>query len=389
MKFLVKQENLKEELSFVQGIVEKRSAIPVLSGILIESVGKDKIRMTSTDLDTTLVTTIQAEVLEEGAICVPAKKLFDIIRLLEPGNVVFTKEGEEHVQIESGRSSFRLIDFSEDSFPEVPSISSLDFSVDSSSLSTFIQMTSFAITQDQIRYTLSGAKFESRNGKIRMVTTDGHRLALIEQDLTAEGTQKDFDILIPKKALMELAKLAKEKETCKFGEDSNLLYFQIGFRTLIVRKLTGQFPNYEMVIPKSDLIAAEFDANEMRAAIRRVSIMADERNRAIKLTLDKGIIEIESETQEEGFGHETISADYDGEKITIGFNAQYIQDFFNVVSADTATTVEKEAEGEKARAKVSSTRVRFEFKDSNSQVVLRPLGERSYNYIYVLMPLRV
>ncbi len=388
MKFVVNQESFKEELGFVQGVVEKRSAIPVLSGVLIKSIGKDRIRLIATDYDTSLITTISAEVLEEGSICLPGKKLFDIIRLLDPGNVTFTKKGDELVQIESGRSSFRLIDYSEDSFPEVPAVPELTSTIDCSSLALFIQMTSFAITQEQIRYTLSGAKFESKAGKVRMVTTDGHRLALIEKDISASN-DVNFDILIPKKALSELSKLAKEEGICRFGEDQNLLYFQIGERSLIVRKLAGQFPNYEMVIPKTDLTAAEFDANEMKSAIRRVSLMADERNKTVKLTLDKNSIEIESETQGEGAGYETISADYDGQRISIGFNAQYLQDFLNVVSAPSSASVEKETEGDKAKARVNSTRIKFEFKDSHAQALMKPLGERDYNYMYIIMPIRL
>jgi len=388
MRFIVSQESLREELEFIQGIIEKKSTIPASSNVLIRTIEKDKIKLVATDYDTFLITTVSAEVLEKGSTYLPGKKLFDIIRFLDPGNVTFTKEGNELVQIESGRSSFRLANYSGNSFPEVPAVPELTSTIDCSSLALLIQMTSFAVTQKQIRYTLSGAKFESKAGKIRMVTTDGHRLALIEKDIPTLN-DVNFDILIPKKALSELSKLANKGEICRFGEDQNLLYFQIGERSLIVRKLAGQFPNYEMVIPKTDLTAAKFDVNEMKSAIRRVSLMADERNKIVKMTLNKDIIEIESEIQGERTGYETISADYDGQKISIGFNAQYFQDFLNVVSISSSGSVEKETEGDKAKVRVSSTKIKFEFKDSCSQVLMRPLEERDYNYMYIVMPVNL
>ncbi|MCS6873694.1 MAG: DNA polymerase III subunit beta [Pyrinomonadaceae bacterium] len=385
MKFSAKQEKLKEELGFVQGIVEKRSTIPVLSCILIESEGKDKIKITGTDLDTTLVTIIEAEVKEEGSVCVPARKLFDIVRLLEKEEVSFTYDGSR-VEIESGKANFRLLSYNEDNFPQIPSAKALDMAeVENAIISSFIQMTGFAMTQDMIRYALSGAKFESRDGRLRMVTTDGHRLALVEKEMTSAP----FDVLIPKKAINELSRLTKEKGQCRFAEDENLLYFEIGSRKLIARKLTGIFPNYEAVIPKESHFVAEFDGIEMKNALRRVSVMADERSRAVKLTLSDGKIEIEAESSEEGMAREEVVADYKGETVTIGFNFQYLQDFLNVISAESVATVEKETEGEKVRAKTNSVNVRFEFRDNFSQVVMKPVKDSEYSYLYVVMPLRI
>lgn len=384
MKFSIKQESLKEELGFVQGITEKRSTLPVLSCILIESEGKNKVKITGTDLDTTLITAVEAEVDEEGVACVSARKLFDIVRLLEPGKIYFSHTGGR-VEVESGRSNFKLLSYNEESFPEIPSPPSLDIEIENYILSSFINLTSFAITQETSRYVLTGAKFELRRGMLRMVTTDTHRLAFVESK--AEG--REFDVLVPRKAINELAKLTREEGVCRFGERENLLYFQAGERMMVTRKLMGTFPNYEMVIPKESLFVAEFDSVEIKNALRRVSLMADERSKAVKLTLSEGRLKVEAESSEEGMAVEEISASYSGETTTIGFNFQYLQDFLNAVSAEGAAAVEKEIEADKVKVREDSTKVKFEFSDKNSQVVMKPSKEGNYRYLYVVMPLRI
>ena len=196
----------------------------------------------------------------------------------------------------------------------------------------FVNHTAFAITNEQSRFTLSGAKFVIEDGTAKMVTTDGHRLAYIEKKLTT--SDEKMDALIPKKALMELVKISRESEgDVSFGEDSNHIYFEVGGRLLITRKLTGTFPNYEMVIPKDNDKTVTFDAEEMRNAIRRVALMADERTRSVRLTIKPNEIEIGAQSSEEGEGHERVAAEYAGEETVIGFNSQYLQEFLNVVGA--------------------------------------------------------
>src|SRR5690606_12999886 len=175
----------------------------------------------------------------------------------------------------------------------------------------------FAITNEQSRFQLSGAKFVLADGKARMVTTDGHRLAFIEKEVeTADG--EAMDSLIPKKALLELMKLSRGADTdISFGEDANHIYFEIGGRLLITRKLTGNFPNYEMIMPKDNENIAEFDLAEMKSAVRRVSLMADERNRSIRVTIRDGELELSAKSAEEGEGREVVPADYKGDEVTL------------------------------------------------------------------------
>ncbi|HEX8370240.1 MAG TPA: DNA polymerase III subunit beta [Pyrinomonadaceae bacterium] len=390
MEFVIKQGALKDELGFVQGIVEKKTTIPVLSNILIESVGDGTIRIVGTDLDTTIRCEAAAEIKQAGAMCIQARKLFDIVRLLPDADVHFKKEENEWVKVTCAKSNFRLAGVSKENFPEVPNFKSAPLKLSAKVFNQFIHLTGFAITQEQSRFTLSGAKFMVGDGAIKMVTTDGHRLAYIEKKETLEGS---MDALIPKKALNELVKIARDDSgDISFGEDTNHIYFEVGGRLLITRKLTGTFPNYEMVIPKNNDKTVTFDAEEMKSAIRRVSLMADERTRSVKLTIRDNEIEIGAQSSEEGEANEAIAAEYTGEEVQIGFNSQYVQDFLNVIGSNEseASASEQETEGDKVKVKEGNRgRIAFEFKDGNAQTMMRLADDSGYDYKYIVMPLRI
>jgi DNA polymerase III subunit beta len=391
MEFVIKQSVLKEELGFVQGIVEKKSTIPVLSNILIESIGEGTIRIVGTDLDVTIRCEATADIKQAGSMCIQARKLFDIVRLLDGGDVHFTKEENEWVKMSCGKSKFRLAGVNREQFPEVPSFKSAPLKISAEIFNHFINTTAFAITNEQSRFTLSGAKFMIDNGTARMVTTDGHRLAFIQKHL-GDGITDTMDALIPKKALMELVKISRDSNgEVSFGEDPNHIYFEVDGRLLITRKLSGNFPNYEMVIPKDNDKTVTFEADEMKNAIRRVALMADERTRSVKITIREGEIEIGAQSSEEGEASEKVSADYTGEEVAIGFNSQYLQEFLNVIGAGEAAENQTETDGETVRVKESAgkPRVAFEFKDGNAQTQMRVAGDTSYDYKYIVMPLRI
>jgi DNA polymerase-3 subunit beta len=392
MEFVIKQSVLKDELGFVQGIVEKKSTIPVLSNILIESVGDGTIRIVGTDLDVTIRCEAQAEIKQPGSMCIQARKLFDIVRLLDAGDVHFTKEENEWVKMTCGKSKFRLAGVSKENFPEVPSFKAAPLKLSAEIFNHFIQNTAFAITNEQSRFTLSGAKFMIDGSTARMVTTDGHRLAFIEKNLGDSAATENMDALIPKKALLELVKISRDASgEVSFGEDPNHIYFEVDGRLLITRKLSGTFPNYEMVIPKDNDKVATFAADEMKTAIRRVALMADERTRSVKLTIRAGEIEIGAQSSEEGEASEKVTADYTGDEVQIGFNSQYLQEFLNVIGAGEAAEAEKETDGETVRVRESAgkPRIAFEFKDGNAQTQMRVAGDSSYDYKYIVMPLRI
>jgi DNA polymerase-3 subunit beta len=392
MEFVIKQSVLKDELGFVQGIVEKKSTIPVLSNILIESVGDGTIRIVGTDLDVTIRCEAEADIKRPGSMCIQARKLFDIVRLLDAGDVHFTKEENEWVKLSCGKSKFRLAGVSKENFPEVPSFKNAPLKLSAEIFNHFIQNTAFAITNEQSRFTLSGAKFMIDGNTARMVTTDGHRLAFIEKQLEANSATENMDALIPKKALLELVKISRDANgEVSFGEDPNHIYFEVDGRLLITRKLSGTFPNYEMVIPKDNDKTAIFEADEMKTAIRRVALMADERTRSVKLTIRAGEIEIGAQSSEEGEASEKVTADYTGDEVQIGFNSQYLQEFLNVIGAGEAAEVQNETDGETVRVKEAAgkPRIAFEFKDGNAQTQMRVAGDSSYDYKYIVMPLRI
>jgi DNA polymerase III subunit beta len=371
MQFVVSKQNLQKELGFVQGVVEKKNTIPVLSNILLESVGENSIRITGTDLDVTIRCDMDAdEITTPGSMCVQARKLFEIARLLPDAPVSFKKEENDWVTVKCDRARFKMVGVARDAFPEVPSFKSAPTKFSASVLKTFIDRTIFAITQEESRYTLSGAKFVLDENGAKMVTTDGHRLAYVEKkDVIKDGTAQAIDTLIPRKTLAELTKLtAGFDEDISLGMDENHIYFQIGARLLISRMLYGQFPNYEMVMPKNNDKSVEFNSSLLNLAIRRVALMSDERSHAIRFHLEPNQLVISSQNAEEGEANETLQTEYSGEETDIGFNAQYLQEFLNVIG---------------------DAKVAFDFKDGNSQAELKPSENGDYDYKYIVMPMRI
>ena len=370
MEFSISKSALQKELGFVQGVVEKKNTIPVLSNILIESVGENTLRLTGTDLDVTIRCETEADIKTPGSICVQARKLFDIARLLPDAPVNFQKEENDWVSVRCQNFRSKIPGIPRENFPEVPSFKSAPMKLPAEVFKSFVDKTIFAITQEESRYTLSGAKFILDKSGAKMVTTDGHRLAYVERrDLGKNAPKETLDALIPRKTLQELTKLTTSFEgEISLGSDENHIYFEVGPRLLISRRLSGQFPNYEMVMPKGNDKSIKFDGAQLNQAIRRVALMADDRSHAIRFHLEPKQLQITSQNAEEGEAREVVATEYEGETTEIGFNAQYLQDFLNVIG-----------EGE----------VNFEFKDGNSQAQLRPAENGDYEYKYVVMPMRI
>lgn len=370
MEFNISKTALQKELGFVQGIVEKKNTIPVLANILVESNGKNKIQITGTDLDVTMRCEAEADVQREGSMCIGARKLFEIARLLPDAPVHFRKEENNWATVKSGRSNFRIAGVGREDYPELPKFRDAEVKLPAEVFKTLINRTIFAITLEESRYTLSGAKFFLNKDGARMVTTDGHRLAFIERkDLGEALAKQNIDVMIPRKTLAEIAKLIGSYEgEIGFATDENHIYFQTGERLLISRVLAGQFPNYEMVLPKNNDKSVSFDCAELNQSVRRVALMSDDRTHAIRFHFAPDNLEITAQTAEEGEAKESVANDYKGDETEIGFNAQYVQDFLNVVG---------------------DGQVAFEFKDSNSQAQLRPVTDDGYDYKYVIMPMRL
>ena len=372
MEFTVSKSDLVRELSLSQGVVEKKTTIPILSNVLIEAVG-DRVILTATDLELGIRCSCPARVKKEGSGTVPARKLLDYVRLLPEGDVHMKFLENHWANITSGRSKTRIAGMSRESFPELPQMPAPIAEIPIKVLALMITRTAFAISMEESRFTLNGALLLMRPEGLTMVSTDGHRLAYVQAAAADSGTvDQQFRALIPKKAMAELIKLADESSPegkAIFSGDDNHLFFQVGHRLLMTRKLTGNFPDYERVLPKDHTLSAKLRKDEIKSAIERVAQFADERSRAIRVQFTEGEVRVFSSSVEMGESEESVSSEYKGPDLEIGFNAQYLLDFLRVIPQD---------------------QVSFELKDQKSAGEMRPAGEGlAEQYRYVVMPMRI
>jgi len=371
MEITVSKFELLRELTATQGVVERKTTIPILSNYLFET-GGDKLSLTATDLDLSLRTSCNARVKKEGSCTIPARKLHDYVKLLPDADITIKLLENHWVSIRCGRSNTKMVGMARSNFPGLPPFPNAGVvNVPAQVLRGMIAKTGFAIANEESRYTLNGALMVLKPESITMVATDGHRLAHIERGGEKfEGISGEMKTLIPKKAMDELKILLDSTDTdvIEFAKDESTLFFRIGPRLLTSRQLTGQFPNYEAVLPKDNSKSVSVDAEELSAAISRVAQFADERSRAVRLKLDKGEMKLSASSSETGESEDSIEISYNGESLTIGFNAQYIIDFLKAVGAGD---------------------VRLELKDAQSAGQLRPAEGEEYNYRYIVMPMRI
>lgn len=371
MEFSSKKSEIIKELNLTQGVVERKTTIPILSNLLLEASDAG-LRISATDLELGIRCCCPAKAKKEGSGTVPAKRLIEIVRSLPEAEIKFKLLENHWVQITCERSSFKLVGMAKDSFPVLPAAPKPLAAIPSSVFTSMIRKTIFAISSEESRYTLNGALLLLKPESAAMVATDGHRLALVEKETPVTGLSNELRVLIPKKAMAELERLLAETEEAvpvEFAKDESHLFFTVGDRLLISRMLTGQFPNYEAVLPRENKKTVDVDKDSITSAIRRVALLADERSRAIRLQLDKDKAEVFSSSGEYGEAHETLDAQYAGDAMQIGFDYQYLLDFLNVLG-----------EGGK---------VRLELKDEQSAGQFRPGDEQAYRYRYVVMPMRI
>ena len=371
MEFSAKKSALLKELELTQSVVEKKTTIPILSNLLLD-VAESSLQLSATDLELGMRCSCGAKVKNGGSGTVPAKRLVDIVRSLPEADVKFKVLENHWIQVTCERSSFKLVGMAKDNFPLLPPVPKPLATLPAEVLKGLIERTIFAISNEESRYTLNGAKLVLKPESVMMVATDGHRLALVECKVDVEGVNNELGVLIPRKAMGELQKLLAdpaEKSMVEFSKDDSHLFFSHAGRVLISRLLTGSFPNYEAVLPRDNNRLIELDKDLFTAAIRRVALLADERTRAIRVQVEKDKVEIFSSSGEYGEAHETLDAGYDGEALQIGFNYQYLIDFLNVLG--------------------DGGKVRLELKDEQSAGQFRPLDEEKYKYRYVVMPMRI
>jgi DNA polymerase III subunit beta len=370
MEITVSKFELLRELTATQGVVERKTTIPILSNYLFEAAG-DKLSLTATDLDLSLRTSCNAKVKKEGACTIPARKLYDYVKLLPDADITIRLLENHWVSLRCGRSNTKMVGMARSNFPGLPVFPSAGvIKIPAAVLRSMIAKTGFAIASEESRYTLNGALMVLKPESITMVATDGHRLAHVERTGEKyEGVSGEMKTLIPKKAMDELKSLLDSAaETIDFAKDESTLFFRVGPRLLTSRQLTGQFPNYEAVLPKDVSKSITLRGEELGAAIARVAQFADERSRAVRLRLEKGELKLSASSTETGESEDSIEIAYDGEPMAIGFNAQYLIDFIKATG---------------------SREVKLELKDAQSAGQLRPAEGEDYKYRYIVMPMRI
>jgi DNA polymerase-3 subunit beta len=371
MEITVSKFELLRELTATQGVVERKTTIPILSNYIFEAAG-DKLSLTATDLDLSLRTSCSAKVKKEGSCTIPARKLHDYVKLLPDAEITIKLLENHWVSIRCGRSNTKMVGMARSNFPTLPVFPTAGVvKIPGEVLRSMIAKTGFAIASEESRYTLNGGLMVLKPESITMVATDGHRLSHIERpNQKFEGVSGEMKTLIPKKCMDELKSLldSTDAEVIEFAKDDSTLYFRIGQRLLTSRQLTGQFPNYEAVLPKDNSKSVTLHGEELSQAISRVAQFADERSRAVRLKLDKGELKLSASSTETGESEDSLETDYNGDALTIGFNAQYVLDFLKATGAGD---------------------VKLELKDAQSAGQLRPAEGEDYKYRYIVMPMRI
>lgn len=368
MELVVRKSDLLKELQLFQGIVERKNTIPILANILLEADGEE-LRLAATDLEVGLRGRCPASIAQGGALTLPAKKLFEIVKEL-PETDIRIEENKSGVKVAADRFESRIQTLPREDFPTIPAPTHDGaLRLNRKSLREMVAKTQFAITGEDTRYFLNGALFVIRPEVMILVATDGHRLALVSAARDGEGKKGDeARVILPKKTLFELGRLVADGDAdISYERGENHLFFEIDGRVLVSRMIDGQFPAYERVIPTGNNKRIEFDRERLVRAIRRVSLLSNERSQAIRFALNSGSIDITSNSPELGEACEQIAVEYDGPSMMISFNAQYVIEFLNAVQTDI---------------------VAFEFKDEVGQTVMKPVGATDCDYTYVVMPMR-
>ncbi len=372
MKFIINRLDFLRPIARVQGIVEKRTTMPVLSNLLMD-VHDGKVEVTATDLEVSIRDSAQASSVEEdGSITVNARKLYEIVKAFPDDELSISSDSESRVTIKGSRSRFNVMGLPSANFPEIPSLDGESLnSVKSETLKEMIDRTSFAVSTDETRYNINGFLLEKEDGKVKMVATDGHRLAVIEKEYGLDLGEADR-ALLPRKGVMELRKLLEEDGEKDFaiGIAGKSLLVQKDGVSMNIRLLEGEFPDYRRVIPEGNDISISADRDELGHSLKRVSILSEDRIKGVRFSFSGSKLVLTASSKE--IGDATVEMEVQrtagtDEELEIAFNAVYILDLLD-------SLVEEE-------------KVVFFLKDTLSPGIMRPEG--SDDYTYVIMPMRL
>ncbi len=371
MEFKISTADLSKGLYLAQGIVEKKTTMPILSNVLLTASEDGRLRITATDLEVGMVAEHRANIQTPGSMAVSAKHFYEIVRALPKEEVTVRKLENQWAEIVCGSIEYRLLGMPSEEFQSLPDVTGAKlFPVDAKLLRTMVEKTIYAVSTDETRFNLSGCYFEKlASGQFRMVATDGHRMAMIDTALVSDPERSPFakGVIIPKKGLMEVRRLAEsESGECSLGLSENNLVFRVGEVTLVMRLLDGQFPEYRQVIPEQQKIILEMERKQLIDSLRRISILSSDRTLGIKLQIKQGALRVTTSNPDLGEAKEDLEIGYKGQDLTVGFNARYLLDALSAIESD---------------------KVDMSFEDDLSPCVFHPKDHGSYTC--VVMPMRI
>jgi DNA polymerase-3 subunit beta len=369
MQASIPRGELVRGLGRIQSIVEKRNSMPILANALLTASKGGKLEIAATDLDIGIRGIHPAEVKKPGALTVSARKLFEIIRELPEEVIHLTANPNSYLELKCARSRFTLAGTAAEEFPTLPALSPGTMGrLQAAVLSSMIERTVYAASTDETRYNLNGVYFEllEDGARLRMVATDGHRLAIAERAVGAEAAGLASGVILPRKALAELKKLVDEEDAdeIELGFEGNSALARKGDVTLVMRLVEGEFPNYRQVLPKGNRHKVAVASDALASAVRRASLVSIERSRAIRVELAPGVLRISSTNPDLGDALEELDVDYQGDELAIGFNARYLID---CLAAFKSKEVELALEDELAPALVRP------IEDGDSLAVVMPM----------------
>jgi DNA polymerase-3 subunit beta len=374
VEFKIKKADFLNLLKWPQGIVEKRGTMPILSNILLESIEKGELKVTATDLEISLVAEGIADIRSPGKVVLNARNLYEIVKESPDETILVTGREAHGVEIKSGKAKFRMVGMNPEEFPKLPQITRKDATsngtvIDAEDLEEMIAKTFYATSSDETRYTLSGLYWVkvTKAGKsyLRLVATDGHRLAYDERESSQWNLPKG--IIVPRKGIVELKNLLSTGAGDLFiSVDERSVIFQKGKVTLIVRLVEGEFPSYELVIPQSSDKIISVDRTLLSGALRRASIMTSDQVKGVRMSFGSGLLEVSSSHPDLGEAREELAIDYKGANFQVGFNPRYFLDILNAVEDE---------------------KVILELKDEVSACVVRSEFDRGF--LALVMPMRI
>ena len=368
MRFTISREKLQEGLTAVAATVPAKTTLPVLANILIETTDKG-IRLSGTDLDIAVSTEVSADVDAQGAITIPAKKLAEIARELPPNPVKIASSGEQRVTLDCGRSHFKILGLPKDEFPSFPAVKFKDsWRVRAGELRKLIDHVAFAVSTEESRPILNGVLWELRAELMRMVATNGHRLAKMEVPITTAGAPAS-DLIVPPKALEQIRRLFPEDEELEIARGDNHLGFRSPFTSVFTRLIEGPYPNYQQVIPKDNDKYAIADKVALTSALKRMSVIASDQTHRIRLSFNQALLRFSVQTPDLGEATDELPVRYTGDPLDIGFNANYLLEILRYMPTDE---------------------VKLTFKAPERAATLEPEGwSDPASYLTLVMPLRL